>query len=300
MQINTSSLIDALSQQISTQESRIANLQIQLASGQALNEPSDNPSKVTQVMQLSAQASQLASWQSNAEMAKSWLGTASGIANSVLDSMQSARTLLLQASNQAAQDATSYQAIGKQLQGIVSTLNFLANTQYEGRSIFSGTSASPQAYDSAGNYLGNGDVPTVVIGPGGGAGQTVPISVTGSQMFGSGAASVFATLTAASNALASGSPTSSQISSAITALDNNIANAQQASVVLGNSSQEVTSAVANLTNQLSNVQSNQANLQDVNIASVTTQLDAEMTNYHAALWAAAAAIPETLAKFVAP
>ena len=59
MQINTSSLIDALSQQISTQESRIANLQIQLASGQALNEPSDNPSKVTQVMQLSAQASQL-------------------------------------------------------------------------------------------------------------------------------------------------------------------------------------------------------------------------------------------------
>lgn len=300
MQIDTSTLVDTLSQQISTQESRIANLQIQLASGQALNEPSDSPSKVTQVLQLSAQASQLASWQSNADMAKSWLGTASVIANSVLDSMQSARTLLLQASNQAAQDATSYQAIGKQLQGIVGTLNFLANTQYEGRSIFSGTSASAQAYDSAGNYLGNSDVPGVVIGPGTGVGQTVPISVTGTQMFGSGVSSVFSTLTAAANALLSGSPTSSQISTAITALDSNISGAQQASVVLGNSSQEVTTAVANLTNQLSNVQANQANLQDVNIASVTTQLDAEMTNYHAALWAAAAAIPETLAKFVAP
>lgn len=300
MQINTSSLIDALSQQLASQENRIANLQIQLASGRALNQPSDNPVQVTQVMNLSAQASQLLSWQSNADLAKSWLGTANSTANSVLDSMQSARTLLLQASNQAAQDSTSYQAMGKQLQGIISTLNSLSNTQFDGRPIFSGTSASTQAYDSSGNYLGNSDLPTVVIGPGTGAGQTVPLSVAGSQLFGAGTSSVFATLTAVSNALLSGSPTSSQISTALKALDSSISSAQQAAVVLGNSSQEVTSAVSNLTNQLSYVQANQASLQDVNIAVATTQLNAEMTNYHAALWAASAAIPETLAKFVAP
>ncbi len=48
------------------------------------------------------------------------------------------------------------------------------------------------------------------------------------------------------------------------------------------------------------MQSDQADLEDVNIATVTTQLDSEMTNYQAALWAASQAIPETLVKFVAP
>lgn len=300
MEINSTSLINILSQQLTTDQTNVAQLQTQMASGKLLNSPSDNPNAVTQVMALSAQASQLSSWESNAGLASSWLDTASSTINSVLNAMQSARTLLLQAANQASQSSTTYPAIGKQLQGVVSTLNFLSNTQYEGRPIFGGTSASPQAYDSAGNYLGNIDAPTVVIGPGAGVGQTVPISVTGTQVFGSGSSNVFATLTTVANDLLSGSPTSSQINAALNALDSNISSAGQASVVLGNSSQEVSGAVANLTNQLSSVKATQASLQDVNVASATTQLDAEMTNYQAALWAASRAIPETLAKFVAP
>ena len=57
---------------------------------------------------------------------------------------------------------------------------------------------------------------------------------------------------------------------------------------------------SSLTTQIASVQTDQADLQDVNIATVTTQLDSEMTNYQAALWAASQAIPETLVKFVAP
>jgi flagellar hook-associated protein 3 FlgL len=183
---------------------------------------------------------------------------------------------------------------------VISNLLSLSNTQYEGRPIFAGTSASPQAYDTSGNYLGNGDVPTVVIGPGSGAGQTVGLSVPGTTIFGVGAANVFATLTAGVTALSSGAPTSASLSAALTALNANISTAQQASAVLGDSSQEVASASSSLTTQIASVQSDQADLEDVNIATVTTQLDSEMTNYQAALWAASQAIPETLVKFVAP
>ena len=300
MTVSTLALAQTLTGQLSSQETSIAQLQQQLATGKVLNQPSDNPAAVTQVLALSGQASQLTSWQTNADTASSWLGTANETANSALESMQSAQSLLLQSLNQGAQDPTTYQALGAQLQGVVSNLLSLSNTQYEGRPIFAGTSASPQAYDTSGNYLGNGDVPTVVIGPGSGAGQTVGLSVPGTTIFGVGAANVFSTLSAAVTALNSGAPTAANLSAALTALNANISTAQQASAVLGDSSQQVASTSSALTTQVASVQSDQANLEDVNIATVTTQLDSEMTNYQAALWAASQAIPETLVKFVAP
>jgi flagellar hook-associated protein 3 FlgL len=300
MTVSTLALAQTLTDQLSSQETSIAQLQQQLATGKVLNQPSDNPAAVTQVLALSGQASQLTSWQTNADTASSWLGTANETANSALESMQSAQSLLLQSLNQGAQDPTTYEALGDQLQGVINNLLSLSNTQYEGRPIFAGTSASPQAYDTAGNYLGNGDVPTVVIGPGAGAGQTVGLSVPGTTMFGVGASNVFATLNAAVTALSSGTPTSANLSAALSALTANISTAQQASAVLGDSSQEVASTSSSLTTQVASVQSDQANLEDVNIATVTTQLDSEMTNYQAALWAASQAIPETLVKFVAP
>jgi flagellar hook-associated protein 3 FlgL len=292
-------LTQTLDNQLSSKYNDVAILQMQIASGQALNQPSDNPAAVTQVLSLSSQAAQLTSWQANAETASSWLGTANNTANSALQAMGSANTLLLQASNQGTQSATSYEAVGRQLQGVVSNLLQLANTQYGGRALFAGTSASPTAYDANGNYLGNADTPSVVIGAGAGAGQQVALSVPGSAMFGSGAANVFATLSTVANALMTGSPTTAQISTAINALAGNIASAQQASVILGNATQQSSMANASLTTQLSNVQANSANLKDVNIAQATSQLGLDTTSYQAALWAASQAIPETLMKFIA-
>jgi flagellar hook-associated protein 3 FlgL len=298
--ISNLALAQTLTDQLSTQEGSIAQLQEQLATGHVLNQPSDNPAAVTQVLALSSQASQLSSWQANVDTTTSWLGTANSTANNALESMQSAQSLLLQALNQGAQDPTTYQALGDQLQGVVSNLLSLANTQFEGRPIFAGTSASPQAYDASGNYLGNGDAPSAVVGPGSGAGQTVNMSVPGTTMFGVGAANVFATLSTVAAALSSGTPTSAQLTSALSALSANMSTAQQASAVLGDASQEVASISSSLTTQIASVQNDQADLQDVNVATAMTQLDSETTNYQAALWAASQAIPETLVKFIAP
>jgi len=298
MSISDLALSQTLTNQLSNKMTAVATLQTQIASGQALNQPSDNPAAVTQVLALSSQASQLTSWQGNAETASSWLGTANGVANSVLEAMGSANTLLLQASNQGSQTASGYEAIGRQLKGVVTNLLQLANSQYGGRALFAGTAATTTAFDASGNYLGNSDTPKVVIGAGAGAGQTVGISVPGTAMFGAGTSNVFATLTTVANALLTGSPAPSQISSALTALSGNIATAQQASVELGNATQQSSMASASLTTQLSNVQANSANLKDINLAQATTQLQLDTTSYQAALWAASQAIPETLMKFV--
>lgn len=300
MSMSTNALTEMLSGQILTQQNNISNLEGQLSSGLALNKPSDNPVAVTQVLSLSNQASQISSWQANINTAQSWLGTASETLNSVISAMQSARTLLLQAANQGTQDTTSYKAIGQQLMSISNNLLALANTQYEGRSLFAGTSASQQAYDSSGNYLGNSDAPTVIVGPGAGSGQAIDLSVTGPAVFGSGSGNIFTTLSNVASALSSGTPTSSQISGAITALDNNLATGEQASATIGNSALEVSNMASALTQQLTSIQNSQAQLQNINIPLATTQLNNEITNYQAALWAASRAIPETLQQFIAP
>lgn len=298
MFISNDALIQTLTNQMTAQTSNIADLQMQLSSGRVLNKPSDNPAAVTQVLTLSSQAKQLTSWQINVDTATSWLGIANSTANSVLGSLQSARSLLLQAANQGGQSPTSYSAIGTQLKGISASLLSLSNTQYAGRAIFAGTSTSPQAYDANGNFLGNTDIPSTVIGSGSGVGQTVDLSVAGTAIFGVGASNVFATLSSASAALLSGAPTSANISSALSALDSVIAGAQQAAATFGSASQMVSSASLALTTQIANVQSSQANLENVNVATAAAQLSLETTSYQAALWAVSRAIPETLVRFL--
>ena len=298
MALSSDALIATLSGQLTAQAASIAELQMQLGSGQVLTKPSDNPAAVTQVLALSSQATQLTSWQSNVDLATSWLGVANGAANSALASMQSARSLLLQAINQGTQNAVGYQALGTQLSGVAANLLSLANTQFEGRAIFAGTSASPQAYDASGTFLGTTQSPTVIAGPGAGSGESLVVSVPGTALFGSGATNVFATLSAASSALASGAPSAACLSTALDALDAVIAGAQGASAVLGESSQMASSAGAALTSQIAAVQSSQASLENVNVATATTQLSLETTSYQAALWAASQAIPETLVKFL--
>jgi len=298
MFISNDALIQTLTGEMATQVGSIADLQMQISSGRMLNKPSDNPAAVTQVLTLSSQATQLTSWQTNVDTATSWLGIANSTANSVLNSLQSARSLLLQGANQGVQSPTTFTALGTQLKGVIANLLSLSNTQYEGRAIFAGTSASPQAYDANGNFLGNTDTPSTVIGPGSGVGQTVNLSVAGTAMFGVGASNVFATLSTAATALLSGTPSSASMSSALNALDSVISGAQQSSAVLGDASQMVSSASSALTNQIANVQSNQANLENVNVATAATQLSLETTSYQAALWAVSRAIPETLVKFL--
>ena len=298
MALSSDALIATLSGQLTAQAASIAELQMQLGSGQVLTKPSDNPAAVTQVLALSSQATQLTSWQSNVDLATSWLGVANGAANSALASMQSARSLLLQAINQGTQNAVGYQALGTQLSGVAANLLSLANTQFEGRAIFAGTSASPQAYDASGTFLGTTQSPTVIAGPGAGSGESLVVSVPGTALFGSDATNVFATLSAASSALASGAPSAASLSTALDALDAVIAGAQGASAVLGESSQMASSAGAALTSQIAAVQSSQASLENVNVATATTQLSLETTSYQAALWAASQAIPETLVKFL--
>ena len=111
------SLSQAITQQLNQQEQqhrqpRGAGLVGPVAQ-QAVRQPGRRHAGAPAVLQ----ASQLTNWQANTQTATSWLGMGNDAVNSVLDDMQSAQTLILQALNQGPKTPPTYQADRQQLPG---------------------------------------------------------------------------------------------------------------------------------------------------------------------------------------
>lgn len=298
MRIADASFSQSLIDQIGDQQTVITGLQNQLASGQSITRPSDNPDGVVQALTLQSDVARTTAWQQNLNHATSWLGLANATANSVIQGLQQARTLILQAMNQGTQTASTETAIAEQLQGIAQNLTGLANTSFAGRPIFAGNANVQAAYDSAGNYLGDSNTPTVPVGAGPSPGTMLATSVTGPQLFGTGAASVFSTLATTVGHLTSGSPTMANLRADLSALDANMAQATGAAATLGNLSQQATGLQSATASQLTELQGQLGALVSVNVPKVATELQNDMTNYQAGLWAASKAVPPSLVEYL--
>jgi flagellar hook-associated protein 3 FlgL len=282
---------------LNNDQSAIGTLQDQLASGLKLNRPSDGPTAVVQTLQLSAQAAQVQAWSDNAELASSWLGLANTTANSVLDELQKARTLLLGAMSSGTQSATTDNAIGGEVSAIRSNVLSLANTTFAGRPIFAGTAAGSEAYDANGTYQGTAAAPTMPIG----RNQSVEASVSGPALFGTDGtpSQVFSVLGQIATDLSGTTPPpESALKADLANLDQAIGTAENGAASLGNAAALVSSAQLTLTSTKTSLEGTIGTTEDTNIPEATTQLKSDMTVYQSALWAASQAVLPSLVEFL--
>lgn len=282
---------------LNNDQAQIGTLQDQLSSGLKLNRPSDGPAAVVQTLQLSAQAAQVQAWSDNAELASSWLGLANTTANSVLDELQKARTLVLGAMNGGTQTTTTDNAIAGEVSSISANVLALANTTFAGRPIFAGTASVTEAYDSNGTYQGNGTSPTVPIGQG----QSVDSSIAGPQLFGTDGSpsQVFTVLGQIASDLSGPTPPSeSTLKTDLANLDQAISTAENGAAALGNASSLVASAQLTLTSTKTSLEGTIGTTEDTNIPESATQLKSDMTVYQSALWAASQAVLPSLVEFL--
>lgn len=299
MRVTDSTLADQLSGYLESQQATITNLNEELSSGQALQQPSDNPVEVADTMSYSRQIAQAASDQTSASYAQAWLGIGNQTTNQVVDTLQSVNTTVLQALNSGGDNSQSYSAMAQQVQGDISTLVGLANTQYGSTAIFAGTAAVAQPYSSSGAYSGNSQAFTVNVG----SGSPVAVSVPGDQLFGggtSGLQSVFTTLQNIVTHLQAG-PGSASYSSLKTDLDNlgaNMTQAETAATTLGESTQAVSAATTAAETTSTQLQTILATTQSTDVPTVTAALQSDLTTYQAALYAVSQTVPETLAQFL--
>lgn len=259
--------------------SRLASLQDQLSSGNRITTPSDDPAGTVQAMQLRGELARTTQYGTNSADATAWLSTADSTYSQVVSVLTSARTLVVQGLNTGAGDATSNAAIAQQLDGLRSTLLSLANTSYDGRPVFGGTTASPVAYDSTGAYVGDSGSVTRAIAPK----TTVSVNSPGPAVFGADgdATNVFSLLQNVSAAMTSNPPTIS--GGALDQLDAAISRVSTAQAVEGGVSVQVQQAQTTQTSVTTSLKTQLSGIENIDFADMAVRVAAANTSYQAAL-----------------
>lgn len=276
-----------LMQDLNVDQTQQATLEQQLGSGNLVNSPSDNPAAAESIMQLNSSMTRAKQYVANANDGLGWLALGNSTLNSVISTLQQAQQAVSALSGNALSGQQSaITGTTAQLQSALHQVISLANTTYGGQALFSGTGNVTTAYDSSGNYLGGGSAPTRTVAPG----VTVPISLTGPQIFGSGSTGVLGSsgvLQTLINDVSAGTPASLQkaMTTDLAALGSALDNVTGQAAVLGANYQQMQGFAAQATSAQTALQTQITSEDSVDVAAATTQLTQDQQTYQMGLWA---------------
>ncbi len=277
---------------LQTNLSSVSKLQGQLSSGKKVAKASDDPVHSAQLMSLRGEQTRNGQYERNVQDATSWLNTVDTALQTASTDLRRARDLVVQGGNtslpQVAKDALATEI--RQLQhGMLQT----ANTRFSGRTVFAGTSAAGEAFDTAtyawtGNDAGRVDRAIADA-------AEVRVDSNGKSVFGEGATSMFALLDNIASTLESGGNPAPLYLDQIDAFSTNIRN-ELASVgarqrTVENATTQLSDAGLNLTTQVSGIE-------DIDLAQVILQLQSQQVAYEASLGAAAKVLTPSLMEFL--
>ncbi len=289
---------------INTEQISIANLQQQLATGNQVNVPSDNPTSAAQIMGLNSSYARSQQYIANAADAMGWLGTADSTVNQINSILSQVHQLMLSVSgSDLAGQQNALDAVAAQISNDRTALINLANTTYNSQPIFAGTGTTGSAYDSTGSYLGGGSVPTRTVADG----VTISIGAVGPNVFGTGATGLLSNGTGTDPGVGVLAQTVKDLQagnlSAVEGVDlSNFENAvvpvENQGAIMGANYQRAQEFSQQAQNLQATLDEQISALQDVNLAQATTQLQLGKNTYQSALWALSQSILPSLAQYL--
>ena len=211
----TAYAFDQALESMQTRRSALMQLQGQLASGQRVNKPSDDPSAAAQEVRLRSQTARLEAEKRMIDYAKTALQTADGALGSAVEEVQTARELLLQAAN-GTHSPSDRASIAQQIRGVRDNLLAIANRpDGAGGYVFggAGTQSAPFVAGAAVSYAPQTGQVQIASDPAlsatqDGAGAFLNLSTP------SGSTTLFKALDDAIAVLENGAATGAQISAA--------------------------------------------------------------------------------------
>src|ERR1700680_1073558 len=176
--------MNSLNQTQATQQ----QLTQELATGVSVTSLSSNPTAAGQDAMVTSQISADATFSQNEATTYSTMQVTDSSLSDVVSQLQSAITAAT-AGNNGTLTSANEQAVANTLEGIRSTVLGLANTSYQGVSIFAGTQSNVTAFTlntatSPATVTYNGDSNNMIISTP--SGSTIPTSIPGDQIFGGG------------------------------------------------------------------------------------------------------------------
>jgi len=156
MRITNRMLSDDLIYNLRRNTERLSKVQQQISSGKRFTRPSEDPTGVSQVLTLSAEAARTDQYLRNLDNAKAWLGATDTALSDLTAIVQRARELALQGSNDT-MSAEDRRSIAKEVEQLLEHAVQTGNTALGGQYLFAGFQT-----DTAPFTLSGGPPPTTV------------------------------------------------------------------------------------------------------------------------------------------
>jgi flagellar hook-associated protein 3 FlgL len=199
-------------------QQQMQQAQSQISSGLRVQQASDDPAAIAEILQLEGDIGQNQQIQANLNSASSQLGTADSALQTALQAVESATSVGTQGANSTA-TATERAALAQQVAGILQSLVSVSNTTVNGLYIFSGDLATQPSYQvdptqpTGVKQLTTAPATQVVVDVNG---TSIPISRTAQQIF--------------DVRDASGNPTTGNVFAAVNSLLTNLQSNNQAGI----------------------------------------------------------------------
>lgn len=283
MRISTSTMYDQGIASVQNQQSDLFNLQQQIASGRRILNPSDDPINAARALQTTQSINVNQQYQTNVSSAKSQLNVEEGTLSQIMNVIQQAKQLTVQAGNPTVGSA-NYVSMATDVQNLYNQLLGLANqTDGNGQYLFSGFKGSTQPFTQTsgpGVYAGDQGQRRLQIGPS----RYVETSDDGQTVFQPGVAGkdLFKTLDDLKNALASGAPTTASLNQALNELDSERVNISTVTAAVGSRLRELDSVDTSTSSLILNYQQTLSDEQDLDYSKAISDLTKKQFNLQAA------------------
>lgn len=268
----------------------MAKLQQQIASGKRLTGLSEEPIDAARSIRLQASAAGLDQFKKNTQEALAWMNATLGALSRVREVLQEARTDALEGGTDST-PTDSRHALGESVARLRESLVELANSKWEGASLFGGhaTTAAPFAAD--GTYRGD----TGTIGRDIAPGETSTVNYNGDEVFRTGT-NLFSALDALQTALQNDDPAA--VRAAVPALDDGIKKVLRMEASLGAETERVTLTQSRLDEMNVTLTKRRSENDDTDMAQAAMDLQSENNVYQASLAASARLFGASLLDFL--
>lgn len=294
MRISDRVLTDNVRRNLAMNTDRLMRVERELSSGRRLDTPSDDPAAVARALRLRTDAATNDSLTRTSGLSRTRLNAADGALDSLTQTMQRARELTVQASS-GTLDSQQLGAIAAEMNQLLLQSVQVGNTSVAGQYVFAGTKTTTAPFSAAGNapaavtYDGNSN--PIYQDVGGNA--RIQVDVPGDGPF----LPAMNVLIQIRDALNSGNADSAR-ATGLPALDSALDGVLQVRGTLGARINRLDALDARLGDEKVSIQTQQSDVEDIDLTDTIVRLNSARNVYDAALGAAAKAITPSLVDFL--
>jgi flagellar hook-associated protein 3 FlgL len=278
MRVTQAILYDTYIKDIMRMQESLYEESKKLSTGKDINQPSDDPVGVSDVLSSRSQLSSLSQYQKNIDSTMLYLATSEQALSSVKDVLSRIQELTV-AMATGTVDAGARTNTAIEVQSLFDQLVSLGNTQVNNKYVFSGYLTSTAAFDSVGTYGGDTNKHSIKIDQN----STMSIGLNGGEVFSGvgGDIDIFQSVTDLITALNADDITN--IQAAIGTLDTSFSQVSNAVADIGGKVSRINSASANLSDLVLRTRIHISDVEDANIAEVISNLQLGQVALEAAL-----------------